>query len=61
MDRRPKQRIWNGEDYESDADEDEKPRHQSLNFNPRPVANAEMRDIADGIKEENMTEAYPPS
>ncbi|KAL7161735.1 hypothetical protein ACSBR2_042247 [Camellia fascicularis] len=61
MDRRPKQRIWNGEDYESDADEDEKPRHQSLNFNPRPIANAEMRDIADGIKEENMTEAYPPS
>ena len=43
MDRRPKQRIWNGEDYESDADEDEKPRHQSLNFNPRPIANAEMR------------------
>lgn len=28
MDERPKQRIWNGDDYESDAEED-KSRHRS--------------------------------
>lgn len=43
MDRRPKQRIWNGEEYESDADEDEKPRFQSLNSDSRPGVKTEMR------------------
>lgn len=29
MERRPKPRIWNGEDYESDHDEDDKPPHMA--------------------------------
>ncbi|KAG5522955.1 hypothetical protein RHGRI_034938 [Rhododendron griersonianum] len=65
MDRRPKQRIWNGEEYESDADEDEKPRFQSLNSDSRPGVKTEMRDAADGvkkeIKDEAMTDAHTPS
>ncbi|KAI8529066.1 hypothetical protein RHMOL_Rhmol12G0196700 [Rhododendron molle] len=65
MDRRPKQRIWNGEEYESDADEDEKPRFQSLNSDSCPGVKTEMRDAADGIKkeikDETMTDAHPPS
>lgn len=43
VDRRPKQRIWNGEEYESDADDDEKPRFHSLNSNSRPGEKMEMR------------------
>lgn len=35
MDRRPKRRIWDGEAYDSDPDEDDKPRHTE--------PNAEMR------------------
>ncbi len=31
MDRRPKRRIWDGEAYDSDPDEDEKPRHTEPN------------------------------
>lgn len=66
MDRRPKQRIWNGEEYESDADDDdEKPRFHSLNSNSWPGEKTEMRDTADGIKneikEETMIDAHPPS
>lgn len=37
MDQRPKPRIWNGEDYESDADEDEHPRQRSSDSNLTPV------------------------
>ncbi|CAK9137559.1 unnamed protein product [Ilex paraguariensis] len=59
MDRRPKRRIWDGEDYESDADEDEKPRHRSLNTGGQPMANFDMRGITDKVKEENMTDAHP--
>lgn len=29
MERRPKPRIWNGEDYESDHDEDDRPPHMT--------------------------------
>ena len=43
MEERPKPRIWNGEDYESDPDEDddEKPRIRT-NFGD-PVVNVHMR------------------
>lgn len=43
MDRRPKRRIWNGEDYGSDHDEDEKLRPRSLNIDGNAVAKDEMR------------------
>lgn len=43
MDKRPKPRIWNGEDCESDPDEDEKPRAQFSNTNHHPTSNVEMR------------------
>ncbi|GAA0138604.1 histone modifying enzyme [Lithospermum erythrorhizon] len=46
MDQRPKPRIWNGEDYESDLDEDEKPGTGSLNSNGIH-SNANMREIKD--------------
>ncbi|KAK3228013.1 hypothetical protein Dsin_007875 [Dipteronia sinensis] len=47
MEERPKPRIWNGEDYESDPDDDddEKPRIRT-NFGD-PVVNVHMRDVAD--------------
>ncbi|XP_059640346.1 histone deacetylase 6 [Cornus florida] len=61
MDRRPARRIWNGEDFESDGEEDEKPRHHSLNTAGHRTANDGMRDVADEIKEEKMTDAHPPS
>lgn len=32
MDRRPKRRIWSGEDYDSDRDEDEKASSKSSNL-----------------------------
>lgn len=43
MDRRPRQRIWDGEEYESDEDEDEKPRPRSLYSGGHPIANAHQR------------------
>ncbi|XP_018837700.1 histone deacetylase 6-like [Juglans regia] len=52
MDRRPKCRIWNGEDYDSDPDEDEKPRHTE--------PNSEMRDVVDEM-DEDKREGHPPS
>lgn len=42
MDERPKQRIWNGDDYESDAEED-KSRHRSSNADALHDENVEMR------------------
>ncbi|KAF9667912.1 hypothetical protein SADUNF_Sadunf15G0072500 [Salix dunnii] len=36
MDRRPKRRIWNGEDVESDHDEDEKPGPRFFNADAQP-------------------------
>ncbi|KAK7855345.1 histone deacetylase 6 [Quercus suber] len=55
MERRPKQRIWNGDDYDSDPDEDLKPRHTS-----------DMRDVVDEMEEdkrmdEDKIEEHPPS
>ncbi|KAK9995672.1 hypothetical protein SO802_020358 [Lithocarpus litseifolius] len=55
MERRPKQRIWNGDDYDSDPDEDLKPRHTS-----------DMRDLIDEMEEdkrmdEDKIEEHPPS
>ncbi|XP_024977398.1 histone deacetylase 6 [Cynara cardunculus var. scolymus] len=49
MEKRPKPRIWSGQEYDSDVDEEEKPRRQSFN------ANILTRDHARGnIKEEDM-------
>ena len=42
LDERPKQRIWNGGDYESD-DEDEKPRRRNLNSDGYPTPKSETR------------------
>ncbi|KAM3751779.1 hypothetical protein ACB098_04G136200 [Castanea mollissima] len=55
MERRPKQRIWNGDDYDSDPDEDLKPRHT-----------ADMRDAVDEMEEDKRMdevkiEEHPPS
>ncbi|KAM4107403.1 hypothetical protein ACB094_04G141400 [Castanea mollissima] len=55
MERRPKQRIWNGDDYDSDPDEDMKPRHTS-----------DMRDAVDEMEEDKRMdevkiEEHPPS
>ncbi|KAK4568747.1 hypothetical protein RGQ29_004235 [Quercus rubra] len=55
MERRPKQRIWNGDDYDSDPDEDLKPRHTS-----------DMRDVVDEMEEDKRIdevkiEEHPPS
>lgn len=47
MDQRRQPRIWNGENYESDSDEDEKPRHRSINSDVTPMTDADMRDISD--------------
>ncbi|KAJ0899309.1 putative histone deacetylase [Helianthus annuus] len=41
MEKRPKPRIWSGQEYDSDVDEDEKPRRQSFNAN-----NNSTRDYA---------------
>jgi histone deacetylase 1/2 len=35
MDQRPKPRIWNGDEYDSDPDEDEKPQHADPNLETR--------------------------
>ncbi|KAK3014252.1 hypothetical protein RJ639_008468 [Escallonia herrerae] len=40
LDRRPRSRLWNGEDYESDIDEDEKPHYHSLNTDGPRMADA---------------------
>lgn len=50
IDQRPRPRIWNGEDYESDPDEDEKPRHCSLNSERQFKQDADMRDSSDEAK-----------
>lgn len=42
IDQRPKQRIWNGEHYDSDADEDEKPRIRSFDTNTHSAVKTEM-------------------
>lgn len=43
MDRRPKRRIWNGDDYESDLDEDQKPRNRSLNNDSQHMGHSGTR------------------
>ncbi|KAJ9140275.1 hypothetical protein P3X46_030942 [Hevea brasiliensis] len=59
MDRRPKHRIWDGEDYGSDHDEDEKLRPRSLNIDGHTVAKDEMRDYSDEM--EDKKEEHPHS
>ncbi|KAF3437504.1 hypothetical protein FNV43_RR20258 [Rhamnella rubrinervis] len=43
IDQRPKRRIWNGENYDSDLDEDEKTRNRSSNVGFQSVPTTEMR------------------
>ena len=43
MDQRPKPRIWNGDDdYESDADADEKPHSRFMDADVKPVVKNEI-------------------
>ncbi|KAG6746060.1 hypothetical protein POTOM_050573 [Populus tomentosa] len=50
MDQRPKRRIWNGEDFESDHDEDEKPGPRFFNADAQP--NNKIRDGVDAMEED---------
>lgn len=45
IDQRPKHRIWNGEKYDSDPeeDEDEKPRNRSFSTVSQTLPKTEMR------------------
>ncbi|KAE8124298.1 hypothetical protein FH972_019197 [Carpinus fangiana] len=52
MDQRPKPRIWNGDEYDSDPDEDEKPQHAEPNL--------ETRDAVDEM-DEDKREDHPVS
>ncbi|KAF2293281.1 hypothetical protein GH714_040656 [Hevea brasiliensis] len=59
IDRRPKCCIWNGEDYVSDPDEDEKFQPRSSNNDGQIVAEVEMRDYSD--EKEDKREEHPRS
>lgn len=54
MDRRPKLRKWDGEDYDSDPDEGGKANSKFSNVN------AHMREIVDDMEEEKPG-VHPPS
>ncbi|KAK7284824.1 hypothetical protein RJT34_19577 [Clitoria ternatea] len=54
MDTRSKRRKWNGEDYDSDLDEDDKANSKCSDFT------AHMRDIADAMEEEKL-DVHPSS
>lgn len=43
MDERPKPRIWNGDDYESDPDDEKPIRGFSNSDVKQPMTDAEMR------------------
>lgn len=51
IDQRPKQRIWNGEHYDSDAEEDEKPRIRSFDTDTHSAVKTEMTDVKDEMEE----------
>ncbi|MED6217844.1 hypothetical protein PIB30_021321 [Stylosanthes scabra] len=55
MERRPKPRIWSGDDYDSDHDEDEKANIKSSNLNDYM-----SRDVPDDMEEEKPV-VPPPS
>ncbi|XP_065874933.1 histone deacetylase 6 [Euphorbia lathyris] len=59
MDRRPKQRIWNGEGYESDPDEEERPRVGSFNRNYSAAVKVEMRDDIDEMDQDKKEKKNP--
>ncbi|KAK6924803.1 Histone deacetylase domain [Dillenia turbinata] len=61
MDKRPKQRMWSGDDYKSDLDEDLKPRRRALHTEYHAMENSTSRNVAREVKEEKMTEDDPPS
>lgn len=61
MDKRPKPRIWSGEEYDSDADGDDKSRRQSSNADSVSTPRADTRDKAAKVKEEDMIDAHPTS
>ncbi|KAK1407222.1 hypothetical protein QVD17_38836 [Tagetes erecta] len=58
MEKRPKPRIWSGQEYNSDDDEEEKPRRQS--FNAKNINNSRDYSRAN-IKEEDMMDGDAPS
>lgn len=60
MDERPKPRIWNGEDYESDAEED-KSQHRSSNADALHDENVEMRDSVGENSGDKTREDRSPS
>ncbi|XP_048138766.1 histone deacetylase 6 [Rhodamnia argentea] len=60
MNERPKQRIWNGEDYESDAEQD-KSRHRSSTADALHDENVEMRDSVGENNGGEIREDRPPS
>ena len=43
MDTRPKQRIWSGEHYDSDPEEDEKPRMRTFEIDASVVLKIEIK------------------
>ncbi|KAK6920649.1 Histone deacetylase domain [Dillenia turbinata] len=55
MDKRPKQRMWSGDDYESDLDEDQKPQHRALHTEYHAMENSTSRNVAGEVKEEKKT------
>ncbi|OVA20789.1 Histone deacetylase superfamily [Macleaya cordata] len=56
MDERPKCRIWDGEYYGSESEEDPKPQNNDSNIDGQSAANSGSRTIKDEVMDEN-----PPS
>ncbi|KAG8496600.1 hypothetical protein CXB51_007748 [Gossypium anomalum] len=62
MDERPKPRIWNGDDYESDPEEDEKPLRRFSNSDViQPTTDVDMREVSQDLKEVKAEEQPPAS
>ncbi|XWS60049.1 hypothetical protein CRYUN_Cryun07bG0000600 [Craigia yunnanensis] len=60
MGERPKPRIWNGDDYESDPEDDEKPLRRFSNSDVKqPTTDAEMRYVPQDLKEVKAEELAP--
>lgn len=60
MDERPKPRIWNGDDYESDPEEDEKPLRRFSNSDViQLTTDADMRQVSQDLKEVKAEEQPP--
>ncbi|KAK9028390.1 hypothetical protein V6N11_068195 [Hibiscus sabdariffa] len=60
MDERPKPRIWNGDDYESDPEDVEKPlRRFSSSDVKQPAPDVVMREVSQDLKEVKAEEQSP--